>query len=96
MKLRKNERGRFILCSVADLDGKWYGLSFPEGNGLRNGWSQLAEALQDLVMKEDNGGYSKPAKSTLPSNLMKDKECLSQNLNRAETTTQECEKQDKI
>ena len=29
LKLRKNEGGRFILCSVADLDGRWYGLSFP-------------------------------------------------------------------
>ena len=54
LKLRKNERGRFILCSVVDLDGIWYGLSFPEGNGLRNGWSQLAEALHDLARKEDN------------------------------------------
>ena len=96
LKLRKNERGRFILCSVADLDGKWYGLAFPEGNGLRNGWSQLAEALQDLAMKEDNGGYSIPAKSTLPSNSVKDKDCLSQNLNRVVTTTQECGKQNKI
>ena len=45
MKLRKNEGGRFIQCSVADLDGKWHGLSFPEGNGLINGWSLLVEAL---------------------------------------------------
>ena len=92
LKLRKNERERFILCSVADLDGKWYGLSFPEGNGLRNGWYQLAEALQDLGMKEDSGVYSKPAKLTIPSKTVKDKECLNQNLNRAETTIQESEK----
>ena len=27
LKLRKKEGGRFILCSIADLDGKWHGLS---------------------------------------------------------------------
>ena len=96
MKLRKNERGRFILCSVADLDGKWHGLSFLEGNGLINGWSLLVEALQVLGMKEDIGVYSKPAKSILPSKTEKDKEGLNQNLNRAETTIQERDKQDKI
>ena len=96
LKLRKNERGRFILCSVADLDGKWYGLSFPEGNGLRNGWPLLVEALQGLGMKEDTGVYSKTAKSIQPSKTEKDKEYLNQNLNRAETTFQESKKQDKI
>ena len=96
LKLRKNERGRFILCSVADLDEKWYGLSFPEGNGLRNGWSLLVEALQVLGMKEDIGIYSKPAKSILPRKTEKDKEGLNQNLNRAKTTIQESEKQDTI
>ena len=37
LELRKNDHGRFILCSVADLDGKRHLLFFPEGNGLING-----------------------------------------------------------
>ena len=96
LKLRKNEGGRFILCSVADLDGKWHGLSFPEGNGLINGWSLLVEAMQALGTMEDKGEYSKPAKSTFPSKTEKDKEVLNQNLTSVETTIQERENQDTI
>ena len=59
LKLRKNEGGRFLLCSVADLDGRWHGLSFPEGNGLINGWSMLVEALQAMGPKEVKGEFSK-------------------------------------
>ena len=29
LEIRKNAGGRFILCSVADLDGRWHRLSFP-------------------------------------------------------------------
>ena len=96
MKLRKNEGGRFILCSVADLDGKWHVLSFPEGNGLINGWSLLVEALQALGTMEDKGEYSKPAKSTFQSKTEKDKEGLNQNLTSVETKIQERENQDTI
>ena len=84
------------MCSVADLDGKWHGLSFPEGNGLINGWSLLVEALQALGMMEDIGVYRKPTKSILPSKTEKDTEGLNQNLTRAETTIQDRENQDKI
>ena len=86
MKLRKNE-GRLILCSVADLDGKWHGLSFPERNDLMNGWTMLAEALQAMGTMEDKGEYNKPVKSTLPSKTEKDKEGLNQNLPSAETSS---------
>ena len=64
MELRKNDGGRFILCSVADLDGKWHRFSFPEGNGLINGWTLLKEALQALGTMENRGEKSKPVKST--------------------------------
>ena len=96
MKLRKNEGGRFILCSVADLDGKWHVLSFPKGNGLINGWSLLVEALQALRAMEDKGEYSKPAKSTVQSKTGKDKEGINQNLTSVETKIKERENQDTI
>ena len=76
MELRKNEGGRFILCSVADLDGKWHGLSFPEGDGLVNGWIVLVEALLAMGSKEDKGEHNKAAKFHLPSKTEKDKEGL--------------------
>ena len=46
LEMRKNDHGRFLLCSVTDLDGKRHRLLFPEGNGLINGWTMLEEALQ--------------------------------------------------
>ena len=33
------ENGRFIIWSVADVDGKRHRLFFPEGNGRINGWT---------------------------------------------------------
>ena len=96
LKLRKNEGGRYILCSVADLDGKWHVLSFPEGNGLINGWSLLVEALQALITIEDKGEYSKPAKLTVQSKTKKDKDGINKNLISVETESQERENQDTI
>ena len=37
LELKKNDARRFLLCSVADADGKKYHLFFLEGNGLING-----------------------------------------------------------
>ena len=71
-------------------------LSFPEGNGLINGWSLLVEALQALRTMEDKGEYSKPAKSTVQSKTGKDKEGINQNLTSVETKIQERENQDTI
>ena len=95
LKLRKNEGGRFILFSIADLYGKWHGLSFPEGNGLINGWSMLVEALQAMGSIEDKGEYSKPAKSTFPSKTEKNMGGLN-HLTSAETTIQGKDIQDTI
>ena len=64
MELRKNDGGLYILCSVADLYGKWHRLSFPEGNDLINGWTLLEEALQALGTMENKGEKSKPIKPT--------------------------------
>ena len=96
LKLKENAGGRFLLCSVADLDGKWHVLAFPEGNGLINGWSLLVEALQDLRTMEDKGEYSRPAKSTAQSKTEKHKGGINQNLARGETKIQEKENQDSI
>ena len=48
---KKNDAGCFILCLVTYVDGKRHRLFFLERNGLLNGWSLLAEVLQDLGVK---------------------------------------------
>ena len=64
-ELRKNDGGRFILCSVVDLEGKRHRLCFPEGNGLINWWTLLEEAIQIMGTKENRGEKRKPAQTTL-------------------------------
>ena len=63
MKMRKNEHGRVLLCSVTDLDGKRHSLFFPEGEDLVNGWNMLEKALQELGYKEDRGERGKEGKT---------------------------------
>ena len=43
-----NKAGRFILCSICDLEAKNYNIIFPEGNGQSSGWNSLAERLRGL------------------------------------------------
>ena len=62
LEMRKNEYGRFLLCSVTDLDGKRHRLFFPEGNGLLNGWIMLENALQATGQKEVRGNNEKAIK----------------------------------
>ena len=64
LELRKNVHGRFLLCSVTDLDGKIHTLLFPEGNSLINRWTLLEEALQATGYKEDKGEKRKLAKTS--------------------------------
>ena len=64
-ELRKNDGGRFILCSVVDLEGKRHQLCFPKGNGLINWWTLLEEAIQIMGTKENRGEKRKPAQTTL-------------------------------
>ena len=45
LEMRKNHYGRFLLCSVRDLDGRRHRLIFPEGNDMLNGWTMLEGAL---------------------------------------------------
>ena len=61
--MRKNERGRFLICSVIDLDGKRHSLLFPEGDELVNGWNMLEKALQELCYKEDREARGKVGKT---------------------------------
>ena len=96
MELRKNDGGRFILCSVADLDGRWHRLSFPKGNGLINGWSMLEEALLALGTMENSGEKSKPVKPTTLGKAETDEKGQSQLQSRVETMTHEKGNQDMI
>ncbi|KAL6349008.1 hypothetical protein AAG906_033664 [Vitis piasezkii] len=48
MERRSNEAGRFLLCSVCDLEAKRFCLIFPEGKGLFGGWNILAEKLREV------------------------------------------------
>ena len=73
LELRKNDHGRFILCSVTDLDGKRHRLLFPEGNGLINGWTLLEEALQATGYKEDKGEKRKSGKTSFLGKVEKQK-----------------------
>ena len=96
LELRKNDGGRFILCSVADLDGRWHRLSFPEGNGLINEWSDLEEALLNLGTMENRGEKSKPVKPTTLGKAETDEKGQSQLQSSVETTTHGRGNQDMI
>ena len=45
---RLNGAGRFIFCSVRDIDSKKYSIIVPEGKGQSFGWNSSAERLRDL------------------------------------------------
>ena len=48
LECRFNVAGRFLLCSVRDVERKKFCLVFPEGNGLVGGWFLLAKNLRAL------------------------------------------------
>ena len=73
LEMRKNEHGRFLLCSVTYLDEKKHRLLFPEGNGLINGWTMLEEALKALGYKEDIGDRRKLEKKSFLGKAKKQK-----------------------
>ncbi|RVX18713.1 putative ribonuclease H protein [Vitis vinifera] len=56
LECRSNKAGRYLLCSVRDLEAKRFCLVFPEGKGLVRGWFLLAQKLRAL-------GISNPAMS---------------------------------
>ena len=43
-----NKAGRFILCSVRDVEAKRFCFVFSEGRGILGGWVKLAEKLCSL------------------------------------------------
>ena len=94
--MRKNDHGRFILCSVTDLDGKRHRLLFPEGNGLINGWTLLEEALQAMGYKEDKGEKRKSVKTSFLGKVEKQKGGLIPDKSLTEITTPGRIKQDTI
>ncbi|RVX21876.1 Mitogen-activated protein kinase 16 [Vitis vinifera] len=48
LERRVNGAGRFILCSVLNIEAKRFCLVFPEAKGLLGGWATLAEKLRSL------------------------------------------------
>ncbi|RVW30380.1 Transposon TX1 uncharacterized 149 kDa protein [Vitis vinifera] len=48
MERRLNKAGRFILCSVRDMEAKRYSIIFLEGKGQASGWNSLAVRLRGL------------------------------------------------
>ncbi|RVW54460.1 hypothetical protein CK203_068313 [Vitis vinifera] len=48
LECHSNVAGRFLLCSVRDVERKKFCLVFPEGNGLVGGWFLLAKNLRAL------------------------------------------------
>ena len=64
---RSNETGRFLLCSVRDVEAKKYCLVFPEGKGLVGGCLLLAQKLRALgvstpALSQGNLGTPNPEK----------------------------------
>ncbi|RVW51636.1 hypothetical protein CK203_066810 [Vitis vinifera] len=64
---RENGAGRYILCSVIDVESKRFCLVVPEGKGIPGGWALFAEKLRELgvatqeevKVKEASRGESK-------------------------------------
>ena len=48
MERRENGVGKYILCSVIDVESKRFYLVVPESKGLLGGWALYAEKLWDL------------------------------------------------
>ncbi|WKA06292.1 hypothetical protein VitviT2T_024196 [Vitis vinifera] len=55
LERRSNGAGRFLLCSVRDLEAKRFCLVFPEGKGLTGGWNILAEKLREVGVVPTGG-----------------------------------------
>ena len=59
LERRANEAGKFIICSVRDLEAKRFSLVFSEGRGILGGWVLLADKLRYLgvaLHSKDNVG----------------------------------------
>ena len=46
LERRVNWAGRYVLCSVVDVEAKRFCLVFPEGKGVIGGWVILVEKLR--------------------------------------------------
>ena len=59
LECRSNVAGRFLLCSVRDVERKKFCLVFPEGSGLVGGWFLLAKNLRALGVSstEERNSY---------------------------------------
>ena len=48
LELRSNKAGRFLFCTVWDVEGKKFSLAFLEGRGVVGGWQLLVGKLRSL------------------------------------------------
>ncbi|RVW68018.1 hypothetical protein CK203_064833 [Vitis vinifera] len=55
LERRSNGAGRFIFCSVRNIDSKKYSIIVPEGKGQSFGWNSLAERLRALGVIPSSG-----------------------------------------
>ena len=55
MERRLNKAGRFILCSVRDIEAKRHSIIFPEGKDQASGWNSLAVRLRGLGVVSSEG-----------------------------------------
>ena len=51
LECKENDAGRFLLCSMTDVEGKKHRVVFPEGRGLLKRWSLLAKKIKGLGLK---------------------------------------------
>ena len=69
MERRVNGAGRFVLCSIVDLEAKRFCLVFIEGMGLLGGSAILAEKLQALGVVTQAKAKTKAAASRTDSKM---------------------------
>ena len=65
LECRSNVAGRFLLCSVRDVERKKFCLVFLEGNGLVGGWFLLAKKLRALGVSSTEVRNSYQCESTM-------------------------------
>ncbi|RVX15173.1 putative serine/threonine protein kinase IRE4 [Vitis vinifera] len=77
LERRVNGVGRYVLCSVVDVEAKRFCLVFPEGKGVIGGWAILAEKLRALgivTKKEDKGAEANQISSKKKDATIDDEE----------------------
>ena len=69
LERRVNGAGRYVLCSVVDVETKGFCLVFRQGKGLLEGWAILAEKLRALGVVTQAEAKSKATASQAESKM---------------------------